>query len=115
MDAVISSRTPEGEPFRCPACGAVDRIEPSRPPGDAPCPSCGQLLWFSAPKEDVRRPRLLREHAEALLRSEPRRPMFGVVATIARGFRRAVEARRRREPRPARVRASGVWDPWLDG
>ena len=21
-------------------------VEPSRPPGDAPCPNCGQLLWW---------------------------------------------------------------------
>ena len=25
----------------------VVRIEPSRPPGDAPCPACGHLLWFA--------------------------------------------------------------------
>jgi hypothetical protein len=25
------------------------RIEPSRPPGDAPCPNCGHLLWFPPP------------------------------------------------------------------
>jgi hypothetical protein len=23
-------------------------MEPSRPPGDAPCPSCGTLLWFTS-------------------------------------------------------------------
>lgn len=43
---VISSRTPEGEPNRCPICGAVIKIEPSVPPGDAPCPDCGHLVWF---------------------------------------------------------------------
>jgi anti-anti-sigma factor len=43
---VISSRTPEGLPNRCPLCGAVNAIEPSNPPGDAPCPNCGHLLWF---------------------------------------------------------------------
>jgi serine/threonine protein kinase len=43
---VISSRTPEGEPNRCPVCGAFLRVEPSRPAGDAPCPKCGHLLWF---------------------------------------------------------------------
>ncbi len=42
-----SSRTPEGEPNRCPVCGKELQIEPSRPPGDAPCPHCGHLLWFS--------------------------------------------------------------------
>ena len=42
----ISSRTPEGEPNRCPLCGAEIRIEFSAPMGDAPCPHCGQLLWF---------------------------------------------------------------------
>jgi anti-anti-sigma factor len=44
---VISSRTPEGEPNRCPVCGNTLRIEPSDPAGDAPCPHCGHLLWFT--------------------------------------------------------------------
>jgi hypothetical protein len=43
-----SSRTPEGLPQRCPVCGNEVRIEPSAPPGDAPCPFCGCLLWFAA-------------------------------------------------------------------
>jgi acyl carrier protein len=42
----IASRTPEGWPNRCPVCGADWRIEPSQPTGDAPCPSCGVLVWF---------------------------------------------------------------------
>ena len=42
-----SSRTPEGEPNLCPICESKVRIEPSRPPGDVPCPNCGHLLWFS--------------------------------------------------------------------
>jgi hypothetical protein len=46
---VISSRTPEGEDNRCPLCGHALRLDPSRPPGDAPCPCCGVLLWFPAP------------------------------------------------------------------
>lgn len=45
----ISSRTPEGDATRCPVCGAILTLEPSRPPGDAPCPSCGSLVWFPAP------------------------------------------------------------------
>ena len=47
-----STRTPEGEPNHCPVCGKPLRIEPSRPPGDAPCPHCGSLLWFGAEKRD---------------------------------------------------------------
>ena len=41
-----SSRTPEGEPNRCPVCGHDVSVEPSLPPGDATCPFCGNLLWF---------------------------------------------------------------------
>jgi uncharacterized paraquat-inducible protein A len=44
---MISSRTPEGVPNRCPVCGSTVRIEPSSPARDAPCPVCGSLLWFS--------------------------------------------------------------------
>jgi PTS system fructose-specific IIA component/PTS system nitrogen regulatory IIA component len=42
----ISSRTPEGVPNRCPVCGTAFVIEPSMPPGEAPCPHCGSLAWF---------------------------------------------------------------------
>ncbi|MFN0198778.1 MAG: phosphopantetheine-binding protein [Planctomycetaceae bacterium] len=42
----ISSRTPEGLPHRCPVCGEMVTIEPSIDTGDAPCPKCGQLLWW---------------------------------------------------------------------
>jgi anti-anti-sigma factor len=44
---VISSRTPEGQPNRCPVCGDFLKMEPSNPAGDAPCPRCGHLLWFT--------------------------------------------------------------------
>ena len=44
---VISSRTPEGEANSCPVCGSDVKVEPSDPAGDAPCPRCGHLLWFS--------------------------------------------------------------------
>jgi ABC-type transporter Mla MlaB component len=43
---VISSRTPEGQPNHCPVCDSDLTIEPFHPAGDAPCPSCGNLLWF---------------------------------------------------------------------
>ncbi len=41
----ISSRTPEGEPHRCPVCLNSLRIEPSLT-DDGVCPVCGHLLWF---------------------------------------------------------------------
>ncbi len=43
---MISSRTPEGLPHRCPVCGKLAALEPSYPGGDSTCPSCGQLLWW---------------------------------------------------------------------
>ena len=46
MTMNISSRTPEGEPIRCPICNQVVTVEPSEPLGDAPCPNCGHLLWW---------------------------------------------------------------------
>ena len=44
---IPSSRTPEGSPNRCPTCGHDCIIEPSLSTLDAPCPHCGQLLWFT--------------------------------------------------------------------
>src|SRR5437868_6826598 len=41
----ISSRTPDS-PNRCPICKTDICLEPLHPGGDAPCPSCGTLLWF---------------------------------------------------------------------
>jgi eukaryotic-like serine/threonine-protein kinase len=48
-----SSRTPEGEPNHCPICGKALKVEPSRPPGDAPCPYCGHLLWFAVASDGL--------------------------------------------------------------
>ncbi len=45
---VISSRTPEGQPNNCPVCGKELQLEPSPQTHDAPCPHCGQLLWFAS-------------------------------------------------------------------
>jgi hypothetical protein len=42
----VSARTPEGDPAVCPICGTVTHVEPSLFYDDAPCPSCGSLLWF---------------------------------------------------------------------
>jgi hypothetical protein len=41
----IASRTPEGEPNRCPICNHAVCVEHSRIFGDACCPHCGTLLW----------------------------------------------------------------------
>lgn len=51
---MISSRTPEGQPNSCPLCGADVVLEPSILIGDAPCPHCGQLLWFIQSPETTR-------------------------------------------------------------
>jgi hypothetical protein len=76
MSTSVSSRTPEGQPADCPACGARFWAEPTWPvyekqivtqiteayiergdrfavgvswqQGDAPCPRCGTLVWFVA-------------------------------------------------------------------
>jgi anti-anti-sigma factor len=76
---VISSRTPEGTPNCCSVCGAHLTIEASVPAGDAPCPFCGHLLWFT--REDIGdfeiiKPigsRLSAESLDQLFASEPLR------------------------------------------
>lgn len=48
---IPSTRTPEGEPLRCPICGADSSVGVSRPPGDSVCPVCGAHVWIgSTPK-----------------------------------------------------------------
>ena len=48
---MISTRTPVGSPGECPVCGHDFAIEPSTfPTRDAPCPSCGCLVWFDDPE-----------------------------------------------------------------
>jgi hypothetical protein len=51
---VISSRTPEGSPNRCPVCGSAVYVELAQPFGDAPCPACGTLLWFVEVEKGLR-------------------------------------------------------------
>jgi hypothetical protein len=43
---MIASRTPEGEPNRCPVCGHPSEMEPSLDTRDATCPDCGSLLVY---------------------------------------------------------------------
>ena len=42
----ISSRTPEGLPFRCPVCAFEFRLEASSGSRDVTCPRCGHLVWL---------------------------------------------------------------------
>src|SRR5262245_44161982 len=43
--SVISSRTPEGQPAKCPVCGTDSVVVTSTyPTFDVPCPRCGCLL-----------------------------------------------------------------------
>jgi acyl carrier protein len=49
----VSSRTPEGEPYRCPVCERWVLVEPSSPFGDSICPRCGQLLWWFGTRIEV--------------------------------------------------------------
>jgi acyl carrier protein len=49
----VSSRTPEGEPQRCPICGDIVTTEPSVPLGDSVCPQCGSLLLTFRDKLDL--------------------------------------------------------------
>lgn len=48
-----SSRTPEGEPVRCPTCGAESRVDVSSPPGDTVCPVCGVHLWIDSSLDKI--------------------------------------------------------------
>jgi hypothetical protein len=75
----ISSRTPEGEKNRCAVCGHVCRIEPSCLSPDAPCPSCGNLLWFAGKvsEQSSTPPTTIdpeEERALAKLDARPKRP-----------------------------------------
>jgi anti-anti-sigma factor len=44
---MIASQTLEVQPSRCHVCGSEVKIEPSAQSGDAPCPRCGYLQWFT--------------------------------------------------------------------
>src|SRR5262245_26887528 len=54
-----ATRTPEGYSGRCSVCGSEFTLEPSVPPGDAPCPNCGCLVWFELEKSKPVVPREL--------------------------------------------------------
>src|SRR5438552_232687 len=70
----ISSRTPEGQPNRCPLCGQDLRIEPSLATRDAPCPHCGHLLWFTP---------AVGRYAAAMRRPAPMRRLASPIVKMA--------------------------------
>ena len=74
----ISSRTPEGSPWRCPMCGAEVRMEPCWPSGDATCPHCGTLLW----PERLHRSTAVRSH-RWLLKAVPVLGLLLICISIA--------------------------------
>jgi hypothetical protein len=75
-----ASRTPEGWPNRCHLCGQEVTIEPSTPPGDAPCPFCGCLLWFSQPTAIIPKPEPRRSEAVPVAStSAPQMPPDGLL------------------------------------
>ncbi len=79
-----STRTPEGEPNRCPVCGKPLKIDPSRPPGDAPCPHCGHLLWFGPVSKDNASTEVQKEkdQVKEALFGESRKPAKGLTERL---------------------------------
>jgi hypothetical protein len=127
MRAVISTCTwGGGEPRRCPVCRHVSWVAPSVTAGDAPCPTCGHLLW---PDDRLAwrvlgggrlvldaAGRVVSSVAKPRLRSRPRpslptfRAALWSAVVLARSAIRVATA-----PRPVEPTRSGVYDRWLDG
>ena len=87
----VSSRTPEGDSNRCVVCGHRCKIEPSILSPDAPCPSCGHLLWF--PTQGHKSKREVAYDARVKRAQNPptfREPRIQAGRLIARLIRRAV-------------------------
>lgn len=107
-----------GEPRHCPVCRQVSWVEPSITAGDAPCSSCGHLLW---PDDQVLAPFVNVGPGGRVVARPAARVVIRTARTVARRVLSAVGrvARPRRLPvRPAVAGAKpsgGVWDPWLDG
>jgi hypothetical protein len=126
MNAVVSSRTPEGVPGRCPVCRGFVCVETSWPTGDATCPHCGVLVVPDGAAEAL-------EDSLATLRGWPlfvaararrrtpslrhARPVGRVLlraaaAAVRGGLRRVVRVGAADEGGPA---YGNVSDPWVDG
>ncbi len=103
---VISSRTPEGDPGQCSVCGHKNRLDPSLPGRDAPCASCGHLIWF------VERGVLTSEVAELLHFGEMR---FGPLPADAEEEVERVLAESGNEGLIDRVLVASSWEDFLSG
>ncbi len=115
--AVISSRTPEGRSGRCPVCRNRVCIEPSSPTGDAPCPSCGHLIFFVGRRRPIRHSGA-REVGQTLRKSTRR--LAGLVENVARRAVRAVRDALQVQKQDSGTQEApkgspGVRDRWLDG
>src|SRR5262249_37186745 len=126
MSTVIALGMSDGGlPRYCALCQCWVQVEPSEPAGDAPCPSCGCLLWST--EEPARRvaARLKpgRTRSVAVLRRVLRAFLWhcAVLCALLRvswshrissgvALGRFIAPARDHEP----PRTSGVWDPWLD-
>jgi hypothetical protein len=105
---VVSSRTPEGSPNRCPICGHDLRLEPSWPTRDGPCPACGHLLWFGEESKPVPK-----EGQSLLLRLGSQR--LGPPKREIRSAIEAVTSREELEDLLERLLTASSWDDLLLG
>lgn len=105
---VVSSRTPEGDPGRCPVCGHDCRLDPSWPARDGPCPSCGHLLWFDIPDGVVST-----DFRELLLRLGTHR--FGPPPAGAQQALAGIESRADLEALVGRLASASSWQEALAG
>jgi hypothetical protein len=80
----ISTGSPGDEQGYCVVCGQFVRVDPSRPPGDAPCPICGSLLWITPLDSGAS----LRKGDAVRLRAQGRISPVGAVVAIDETHRR---------------------------
>jgi hypothetical protein len=110
-----ASRTPEGRYGRCPVCNEFVCVEFSDPGGDAPCPSCGQLLWLA----ELRWPFVCEDQGPPLRRPRlswrARRNYALAFGKLVGRVARRLGISRRRPWRTTPPSMSTMYDPWVDG
>jgi hypothetical protein len=107
---VISSRTPEGDPNRCPVCGKTLRLEPSIDTRDGPCPHCGHLLWFEHTSQ-LGQLSVERSLAEALLKMATLR--FGTPPSAVEERIRGISDKERLQQMLERLITAPSWEEFL--